>query len=264
MNRWKTNAQIDDWFYSHSASERAKFERKMGIKWEEGTPEQKFGVVKAWIKITNGEEAEATTERRLEEQHQRAKELEVMRQGFLEELTGKVMYAQAELERRKAEAYAKVEEMKFYKLQKMLTKLSQYLVGGIKEALDGLPKQFVETGVELVKELQGRKLLPAPPKPDDVVSIGHASHCLLSNGPDNAVYQYAKADGHMYRRCIIAQAAHNRSVLGLQFINSPLLEQGGCPLYYSRTLGAQILGGIAPSLSHEKCRLADGLEHKLG
>ncbi len=264
IDKWQRNAQLDDWFYNHSESERAEFERKMGIKWEEGTPEQKYGAVRAWIGISDNEEAEATIERRLREQHERAKELEEMRQGFLEELTGKIMYAKAELERRKAEAYAKVEEMKCDRLQQMLTQLSRYVVGGVREALESLPKQFLETGIKFVEELKERKLLPAPPKPNDIVNIGHASHCLLSRGPDNVVYTYTKADGHMYRRCIIAHASHDRSVLGLQFINSPLLDQGGCPLYRSRTLGAQLLGWVVPTIRHEKCDLANGLEDRIG
>ncbi len=263
IDKWQRNAQLDDWFYNHSVSERAEFERKMGIKWEEGTPEQKYGAVKAWTRIKDLEEAEAKIERRREKDYQRELELQQRREEFLTELAGKVMYAQAELERRKAEAYAKVEEMKCDRLQQMLTQLSRYVVGGVREALEGLPKQFLETGIKFVEELKERKLLPAPPKPNDIVNIGHASHCLLSRGPDNVVYTYTKADGHMYRRCIIAHASHDRSVLGLQFINSPLLEQGGCPLYRSRTLGAQLLGWIVPPIRHEKCELADGSEDRI-
>ncbi len=203
-------------------------------------------------------------EKRIED-YQRAVEIEERREVFMESLAEKVMYAQAELKKREFEAYAKIEEMKGDRLQEMLTQLSQYLVGGVRESLEGLPKQMVETGIQFLETAQAKNLLPAPPKPDDIVEIGHATHCIGSaNGPDNVVYQYAKADGHMYRRCIIAHAAHKRSVLGLHFINSDLLKQGGCPLYYSKNLGEQILGGLLPAFTSENCNLADGYEWRIG
>lgn len=264
IERWKKNKILNDWFCSNSSAERAEFQSKMGIVWEECTPEAKEAARKAWVEITGKEHAEATLERHRNEDYQRAIELQERKEDFITGLVSKIMYVQAELKKREFEAYAKIEEMKSERLQQMFTQLAQYVVGGFKEALDSLPKQFLETGIEFVKELQDRKMLPAPPTEKDIVSLSPPAHCLLKRGPNDVVYTYQKGDCHLYQKCIIAYAAHDRSVLGLQFINSPLLDQGGCPLYCSRTLGAQLLGWIVPAISHEKCRLADGLEHKVG
>lgn len=261
MRPSQLEAVLDDFFLSLSASEQEEFQRKVGIAWEKGRWHEKAAAVKAYVKLTEVEQKHRREDQLLQRQFKHEYEMQERDHDLARELQEKHWEAAAILEKKRFEANLRLAEYNNRQVQQMLDSLAHYIVGGIQSSLENLPKAFAELATKVLKEAKEQKLLPSGG--GTINRVADAAHCRLADGPDNIVYTY-QTDKGVYQHCMIGYAAHdNRSVLGIQMINHDVLKQGGCPLYRSTDIGHQLLGGISPGFTSDKCELADGRAHEL-
>ncbi len=290
--KWKKNIVLDDWFYSCTDSQRAKFEAEMGVNWETLLPDEKHAALTAWNQITGQKNLEERIERHRKEDRDLAFELqdrghvyEIELQdrdhSFQTELAAKIAYAQTQLEKAKLEGQKEIMEDFYKNLQRGWDKLAEYFVTGVRNAIDQMQPMLLEGGIKFFEELNRRKLLPESSEtpnqvttlridPSDLakltksdepdVKMQHPGNCPY-NGPDNVVYKYIKSDGREYARCMVAYHAHYRSVFGFRFLNRDTLTASGCPLPKSTIIRRQVGAGWFPGkTTEETCPLAKGYE----
>ena len=244
IKRWQASADLDRWFNAHSEKEKAAFERKMGICWSQGTPEQKYGAVNAWLEITDREEDHAREDAR------EARQYEFM----------------TRLEKARIEAFAQALQETSRIIREGHQEDTKRLEQVIARLIENQPPPYTGGG-HVMNPFEGRYL------PESVTYMDcwrkHAPDEHFPEGrpgPARIVHVIPREEGIHYR-CMIAmgsQKPEGFARLGYQIFHEELLRQGDCPRPYSRSITRRI-----PLLSWllvrpDVCPLADAGDYLLG